>query len=95
MYVATIQCLNYRGQEFKQQFAVNDFDTSVPMEKVKVSKISIDRPLATYHHANLERPPLNSVLEKANVKVTVKPGSTSIISFEHVGKDKHSGIVMI
>ena len=41
-----------------------------------------------YNHAKFEKPRVNSVCEKANDKVFVKSGNTSIISLEYVRRSK-------
>ena len=41
-----------------------------------------------YNHTKFERPPLNSVRQKANIEVFVKSEDMSIISLEYVQKWK-------
>ena len=41
-----------------------------------------------YDHTKFERPPINSICQKANIKVFVKSGNMSIISLEYVQKWK-------
>ena len=48
------------------------------------SKVIIMEDFKGYNHAKIERPSLNSVHQKANVKVFVKSENISIISLEYV-----------
>ena len=41
-----------------------------------------------YNHAKFEQPPLNSVCQKANIKVFIKSENTSIISLGYVQRCK-------
>ena len=69
MCVATIQCLNYSGQESKKQVAVYDPDTSVTLKQGQGHQtwyVLVD-PKQGCNHAKFERPPLNSVCTEPNM----------------------------
>ena len=51
-------------------------------------------PEQCYNHANFERTPSNSVHQKFNIKVFIKP-NMSIVSLGHVQKVENSGIFII
>ena len=96
MYVATIYCFHYSGQESKDQSALYDSDIPVTFKSGQGHQIEYEL-LGTkrgYNHAQFERPPLNSVRQKANAKVFVKLENTSRIFLEYAQKwrKKNSGI---
>ena len=86
MYVRTIQCLNYSGQDSKTKLTGYDSYTPVTLKQSQGHQTWYDLadPKQGYNHAKLKGPPLNSAHEKANIKVSVKSGNTSIISLENV-----------
>ena len=93
MYVATIRHLKYSGQlkkTKKKHVAVYDSDTSVTLEQGQGHQAwhALVDPTQSYNHAEFERPHLNSVLEKANVKGFVKSENTSVISPAYLRKSK-------
>ena len=65
MYVATIQCFNYRGQ-----FAVYISNTPVTLKQSQGPQTKNDNidPKQGYTHAKFERSCFNGVQEKSNVK---------------------------
>ena len=83
MYVASIQCLNYSGEESKKQFAVDDSDKSVTLKKDQGCQTwyKLVKPKLGYNHAKFEIPSLYSIYEKANTQVFVNSGIMVIISF--------------
>ena len=79
--------LNNRGQEsIQKQFAVYDSDTTMTLKQGHQTWYELAEPEQGINHAKFKRPPLNSVSNKANVKVTVKSENTSIISNKYVQK---------
>ena len=86
MYVRNIQCLDYGGQESKKQFAVYDSDTSLILNQGQGHQTwyELVDPKQGYNNAKFENLCLKTVSEKANDKVFVKSGNTSIISFQYL-----------
>ena len=89
MHVAIRECLHWKRIFKKKKFkkAVNDSDTcDLGTMSWSANLVRIGRPLVRYNRARFERPPLNSVHAKANDKVFVKSGNTSIIFLEYMQK---------
>ena len=82
--------LNCGRQESKKQFAVYNSDIPVTFKRGQghQTRYELVDPKQGYNNAKFERPRLYNVHEKANDKVFVKSGNTSIISLEYVRKSK-------
>ena len=79
MFAATIQNLNYSGQECKKQLSVQDSDTPVTLKEGQGHQTRyelVDHKQGSYH-AKFSGPPLKNIYEKANVKGTNFPPSES------------------
>ena len=74
MYVKTIQCLNYSGQESKKQFVVYDSDTPVTLKQGQRNQTwyKLVDPKQGYYNAKFEEPRLNSVHERAHDRIWSK-----------------------
>ena len=88
MYIRTIQRLNYNRQKSRKQVAVYESDIPMTLKQGQGHKTWYELVDAkhSYNDAKFEKPRLNSVREKANDKVFVKSGNTSVVSLEYVGK---------
>ena len=84
MYVRTIKCLRYSGQESKKTISVSDSDTSVTLKQGQAHQTwcELTDPKQGYNNAQFEKLCLNSVQERANDEVFVKSGNLEIISLE-------------
>ena len=73
-----------RWTKSKQQIAVYDSDTPVTLRQGQGHQTlyALEDPKQNYNYTKFENPHLNNVHEKANDKVFVKSGNTSIISLE-------------
>ena len=73
-------------KENKKQFAVYDSNTPVTLKQGQGHQTQYELVdlIQGYNIAKFEKPHLNSVCEKANDKVFVKSGNTSIISLQYV-----------
>ena len=101
MRVRTTQGLNYGGQESKtttktnkrtnKQFAVYDSDTSVTLKQGQDNQTwyELVHPKQDYDNAKFGNPRLNSIHKKANDKVLIRSGNTSITSLEYVRESKN------
>ena len=90
MYVRTIQRLNYNRQKSRKQVAVYESDIPMTLKQGQGHKTWYELVDAkhSYNDAKFEKPRLNSVREKANDKVFVKSGNTSVISVKYVQNSK-------
>ena len=86
----TIQYLNYRGQESKEQFVAYDSPTPVTLKQGQGHQTwyKLVETKQGYNNAKFEKPYSNSVCERAKDKVFVKSRNMSIISLEYVQESK-------
>ena len=70
MYVVSIRCLNYSGQESETQFTVYVSNTAVTLEKGLGHQTwyNLVDPKQGYNYTNVERFPLDNVREKVSIK---------------------------
>ena len=80
--------LNYSGQESKKIMCSFWFwcTSDLEIRSRSLTWYELPDPNQGYDHEKFERPPLNSVRQKADVKVFVKSENMSIISLEYVKK---------
>ena len=94
MYKAT-STIKTNGQESKKkQFQFMILTYLLPWNMLKVIKSGMNWSIQSkaYNQAKFERPPLNSVRQKASIKLFVKSESMPTISFEYMQKWKISDI---
>ena len=87
--------LDYNGQNFFFLIAVYDPDIPVTLKQGHDHETWKNCLTQINNHAKFERLPLNSVPQKANIKVFVKSEGTSIISRECMPKVKSSGVFIV
>ena len=82
--------LNFSGSNSKKQFAVYDSDIPVTLKQGQGHQFWYELPAAeqgyTYNHAQFERPPLNSVIQKVNVKSFLSNQKPCQLSLKYVKK---------
>ena len=85
-----------KNLNFKKN-AVYDSDTPVTLKQGQgpQTRHELAGPKQSYNHVKFEGPPLNSVGEKANVRIFVQSGNTSIIFLGYARQSRKSDRFMI